>query len=96
MKNTLLKELVAFGSAGCDSWSWSMSCFFAVTSEMFYRGLNIPAKWQYTPLIDVYGDSRDKECYEFEFCKNATGTDLEHAGQILDRYTRLLKQAGLS
>jgi hypothetical protein len=74
-----------------DAWGWAMTWWFAVADEMTRRGLDIPATWQYRPGLDV---SRDEDSYEDETLELADDDALEHFGNVLARFARILEHQG--
>lgn len=90
MNNKLLRGL-AIGS-GTDSWGWAMGCWFSIAAEAWKRNLEIPHQWKYQP--GASNDPRDPESYEYAYCIEASDDELIEAGNILERYLRLLKKQG--
>lgn len=75
-----------------DPWGSCMSMFFSVASEMWWRGLDIPAAWGYSP--GMTSDPRQLDDLEAQVCLEATDEALEAMGDFLHRYAELIKKAG--
>lgn len=74
-----------------DSWGNSMSWWFAIADELEgNRGLLCPEHWEYrmSPMRP------DNENYEASIVTDYPDDDLIEFGNVLERYTRLLKHLG--
>ena len=89
--NPLIKEMKLSGNT-YDIWGFSMGAFFAVASELYYRGLDIPSSWGYSPGLS--GDSRELDTMESDLCLESNDSDLLNAGLILERFTDYLRTKG--
>jgi hypothetical protein len=74
-----------------DPWGWAMLWWFEVADEMTRRGLEIPQDWHYKPGLDL---ERDEDSFEQETLGLADDDALEHFGNILARYARILERQG--
>ena len=92
MTNELLKELKSLDLFSLDEWDGAMGALFSIASEMFMRDLDIPSEWGYSP--GMTDDPREPESIEFEACKEASDSDLEETGKMLNRYLDILKKQG--
>ena len=54
----------------------------------------VPDEWDYNPGMG--GDPREPDSFFFDVFAEAVTADLERFGELLHRYTRMLKAAGLS
>ena len=98
MKQLTLKDLKTefhnFSDHSYDPWSASMDIFFQLAEYMYKTDMPIPSEWDYRPsplMTDDFTDQDYKENYYFELFKNTSESDLEKLGNILHRYTGILK-----
>jgi hypothetical protein len=91
------KELMsAYRNQGsCDDWAESMSAFFAVATEAFLRGLDVPTHWQFRPAPGLKKHDKD-DWFAVEITAHATDEALIRFGNLMERYTRLLDRHGKS
>jgi len=87
----LLAEYRLIGDDG-DGYGTCMKWFFAVANELDRRNLICPDHWQYRP--SPFGPEKPED-YEQEICSQATEKALIAFGNMLERYYRLLKAAGM-
>lgn len=73
-------------------YGWCMSAWFAVAAEMYWRGMDIPSDWNYSP--GAARDPREPDAPEYLYCLEASNDELRAAGNVLARYARMLKHAG--
>ena len=86
------EEFEMFRDSG-DSWAETMSLWFGVAAELWYRGLSTPPHWEYS--AGHHGrDGRDKDDYYFELLANESNQDLVDLGDLLCRHSRFLRFKG--
>lgn len=77
-----------------DSWGHSMGCFFDLCGELYHRGDDIPDHWHYGP--GAASDPREPQSYWFEVFEEMDSAVMLSFGEILHRYTGMLRAAGRS
>lgn len=91
-----------------DRWGWALGHHFDIAEVMYGLGSEIPDAWDYQPS-PALRESRGTDDYaehvgnDWIFDELTTGLseglwstdDLRHAGNVLHRYCRVLRIAGL-
>lgn len=77
-----------------DLWGEAMGLRFDIAAELFTRGENIPASWEYSPPM-VIGDIREYDSYWYEILETMPVNALVKAGNILERYDAILRKHDL-
>jgi len=90
--HSLMSDYRMFTSG--DSWGDTMAAFFATAAEMYWRGLDIPSAWQYSP--GAGSDPRDAEDIWFESMESADDDALEQFGAVMARYSDGLRRADMA
>ena len=76
-----------------DSWGDCMGFWFAVSEELFWhRNVDPPANWRYRPGAATRGPDYDNPA--LMFLEDASVDGLIRFGDVLDRYSRMLRAAG--
>lgn len=90
----LLKDIISLdGWDNGDKWGSAMGEAFTIANELDFRG-SVPESWQYSKGCLAPNDMRESEDWNYQACINATTQELEHAGNVLMRYTELLRKHG--
>ena len=77
-----------------DKWGSAMSCFFALSSELWMRGAYESIEWDYSPgLCD---DPREPDDYFYDVFLNTSTAALQKLGDLMHRYTEALDRTGHS
>lgn len=93
MRNALVREYRMMGD--CDAWGSAMNAWFAVAHELYARRADIPLHWEFKPgCTTTPENARDDDNYWFEAFVGVSDADLVRFGNILERYSRMLKRAG--
>ena len=94
MMKTELKQLHLESADSGDRWGSAMSTFFDVAGELWWRGADIPAVWEYSP--GAASDPREPDNYLFDYLENTDTDILIQFGNVLERYIRNLDRIGES
>jgi hypothetical protein len=105
--NPEIKDLIQ--ADGHDKWSYAMGTWFAITDVLTADGWDVPLAWEYQTVVvqgetvEMLADNVDGSTdYTTEVLAGMLRSgkinvsDLVHAGNVLMRYTALLRAAGLS
>lgn len=77
-----------------EPWGTTMYWWFTIADELYWERDDPPEHWEFKP--SPIGPSNDPDDYATVICKE-TGTDaLVFCGNVLYRYAKVLKRAGLS
>ena len=85
-KETLI-QLDLYG----DPWGTTMSAWFDIAEILYCRGDNIPPEWEFRPSPLIYDLSGG---YLVEELSELSSDTLRKLGNLLSRYTRILKFYG--
>jgi hypothetical protein len=79
-----------------DKWGTAMQALFDIAAELWERtdGAYPPEHWQYRPS-PIAGDQRELESAMYEVCLMADTETLVRFGNVLNRYTDCLRNAGM-
>lgn len=91
--DSLMEDFRDMFDAG-DRWGSAMGPWFTVACELYWRGEDNPAHWEFRPGANV-PDPRDHDDPWFAACEKADPDQLVRFGNFLHRYSRRLKLAGL-
>lgn len=92
-RSALLREY-RFSADSGDPWASALCLWFDIAGYLWSMGVAIPCSWEYSP--GAGGGGADEESYYYEDIKAATEEELLWAGNVTERYTRILKAAGHS
>ena len=83
-----------------DKWGNAVSLWFDIAEYLYHvREVSVPAHWQFEPGMIQGSDTVKRHlretgsAYAIEAASTKT---LRHVGNVLERYTRMLKHAGYS
>lgn len=76
---------------GDDSWGHTVSWWFTVADELYFRGVALPAEWKFRP--SPLGPSNEPDAYETEVVQECGDDLLLRFGRALSRYANILKAA---
>lgn len=80
-----------------DPWGSAMGAWFTVSNELYFRGVEIPGSWNYSPGAIASGaDPREPDDYMYEVCCAADSPTLLRFGDVLCKYTTNLSESGFS
>jgi hypothetical protein len=69
-----------------------MTISFAICSELWWRGEDVPHEMGYSP--GAAADPREEDGYEFQLMVETPTEDLQYAARVVDRYVDILKARG--
>jgi hypothetical protein len=75
-----------------DWWASSMDAWFEACSHIWWRGIHVPSKYQYSPGMG--SDPREPDSYFHDLCNEASDEALMEIAEFLFRYCQLLKHHG--
>ena len=75
-----------------DPWGVAMSVFFDVAGELYDRMGRCPHEWEYRP--GAMGPYVEEDSIYFDSIRAASDDELEYLGNLLHRYTQMLKYFG--
>ena len=79
-----------------DKWGSAMGARFDIAEELHRRDHDIPASWGFSPGAGSFGVSWEPETYFGGIIQHDTdSSDLRYFGDVLARYTDLLKRNDL-
>ena len=98
MNQLTLKDLKTefhnFSDHNYDPWGAGMDIFFQLAEFMYKTNIDIPSEWDYKPsplMTNDFTDQDYEENYYFELFRNTSENDLKKLGEILYKYTGILK-----
>lgn len=91
----LREEFAIDFSIKFDAWGHTLGAFFDLCGEMYHRGLDIPADWQFCPS-PCAGDIREHDSGFFDACAMATDSALLELGILLHQLCDYLRREGHS
>lgn len=86
-----LRQWLAGDDLAGDPWGVVMGHWFDVAAELWWRG-EVPASWGYRP--GAVGDPRETDSPFADFIREVPSESLVEFGNVLDRYSRMLRAAG--
>ena len=90
-----LKQLLREDDLPGDPWGVVMTAWFDVANELHFRDADIPGAWEFKPS-PCEGDLREESSAFYEHCLNCDDDVLVEFGNLLQRYSEKLEQAGES
>ncbi len=92
-KNTMqeFKSLLRMNDLKYDPWGTAVSAWFDCAAHLYEKG-DCPKEWQYRP--GAMGNRVEPDSSFFEMFTEMEAEQLEEIGQLLCRYTKLLKRHG--
>lgn len=75
-----------------DPWGSTMGWRFDIAAELYLRGAEVPEGWEYRPSP---GMTEREDTYEAEIAAQCDTESLVRFGNVLQRYDRLLRRAGM-
>ena len=98
--NEHIQGLIALDWDGGDKWGSAMSHFFGIADTLYGAdSADIPMAWQYSPGVSAGEEGEDWPEAEYRHLLDdgdITTGDLVHAGNVLSRYTAILRTNGES
>jgi len=76
-----------------DPWGTAMSAFFDVCEELYRQGEYIPFEWQFSAGAAGVGDP---DTYFAKEIEGSNPDELIKFGNLMHRYTEMLRRAGRS
>jgi len=93
-----LKGFYRMWDDGGDPWGSCMSVFFELAEYMYRSHMDYPIHWEFnpSPLLDQpITDEELNEKYLFEEFRAHSADELWHFGNVLHRYSRMLRHLSL-
>lgn len=95
---TQVHEVISAGWDSGDLYGSAMQQWFGISSALHVRGEDIPAEWCFRPgaCLRTVDDLEDSDRWFWELLETgeATADDLRTAGNVLQRYVRVLERYG--
>jgi hypothetical protein len=89
-----LKYELRMGDINYDPWGTAMAALFDVAAELWWRGEDVPAHWEYSPgMVD---DPRDRDSCFYELATETDTETLTQFGNLLERFVRNHDRVGNS
>lgn len=82
------------GDLSIDPWGHAMGAWFDIANELWYRRAAIPEHWEYRPAGPYARDPREPGSAWYSVARESKTRDLRRMGNLLERYTRILKLKG--
>ncbi len=92
-----IKSLMRLDFDPGDPWGSAMSHWFAIAGTLYREGMATPEEWRYHPGLFEQEDPRDWPATEYAEMLargQVTLADVLTAGQVMDRYVRILVRVG--
>ena len=95
-----IKQAYRWNESG-DAWGDAMGAWFSIAAVLTIETEDVPATWQYRPGASVFREEdlrADDDMAGYLLNEYREGVfsadDLRHAGNVLNRYTTMLRNAG--
>ena len=85
------KSLIRMNELSFDPWAASMGAWFDCAAHLYEKG-DCPREWEYRP--GSMGNIIEQDSPYFELFNSLNAEQLEEIGQLLWRYSALLKRHG--
>lgn len=72
-----------------DHWGTAMDAWFEAVAHMWWRGIPVPTKYEYSPGMG--NDPRETDSYFYALCNEASDESLIQIAELMFRYCQYLK-----